>query len=321
MKKYPSIEQFRNVIRTVKTNHDYQGKDEKGESVYSHNSNYPTLKFKGTVKLHGTNAGIVKYPDGKIEFQSRERVLELESDNAGFMNKMHLLDFDKFFNKLSFNEFGAIYGEWCGGNVQKGVAINGLEKMFVIFGVKVDDEWVEIPEAFKDEENKIFNINQFKTSEVEIDFNSPELIQNRLIELTIDVENECPVGKHFGNIGIGEGIVFTSVDFPDLKFKSKGEKHSASKVKVLNEIDVVAMESINEFVELSVTENRLKQGLEVLKENGISIETKSIGEFLRWIVTDILKEEKDTLETSGLDEKKVKGAIVNKARFWFLNNF
>jgi hypothetical protein len=193
--------------------------------------------------------------------------------------------------------------------------------MFVIFGVKVDDKWIEIPETFKDEENKIFNINQFKKYDVEIDFNSPELIQNKLIELTIDVENECPVGKYFGNIGIGEGIVFTSVDFPDLKFKSKGEKHSASKVKVLNEIDVVAMESINEFVELSVTDNRLKQGLEVLKENGISIETKSIGEFLRWIVTDILKEEKDTLEISGLDEKKVKGAIVNKARVWYLNNF
>jgi hypothetical protein len=321
MKKYPSIEQFRNVIRTVKTNHDYQGKDENGESIYSHNSNYPTLKFKGTVKLHGTNAGVVKYADGKIEFQSRERVLTLDSDNSGFMNKMHLLDFEKYFSQLTFTESCAIYGEWCGGNVQKGVAINGLEKMFVIFGVKTDDEWIEIPVTFIDEENKIFNINQFKTYEVEIDFNNPELIQNKLIELTIEVENECPVGKYFGNIGIGEGIVFTSLKYPDLIFKSKGEKHSVSKVKVLNEIDVVAMESINEFIELSVTENRLKQGLQVLKENGILIETKSIGEFLRWIVTDVLKEEKDTLETSRLDEKKVKGAIVNKARVWFLNNF
>jgi hypothetical protein len=321
MKKYPSIEQFRNVIRTVKTNHDYQGKDENGESIYSHNSNYPTLKFKGTVKLHGTNAGVVKYADGKIEFQSRERVLTLDSDNSGFMNKMHLLDFEKYFSQLTFTESCAIYGEWCGGNVQKGVAINGLEKMFVIFGVKTDDEWIEIPVTFIDEENKIFNINQFKTYEVEIDFNNPELIQNKLIELTIEVENECPVGKYFGNIGIGEGIVFTSLKYPDLIFKSKGEKHSVSKVKVLNEIDVVAMENINEFIELSVTENRLKQGLQVLKENGILIETKSIGEFLRWIVTDVLKEEKDTLETSRLDEKKVKGAIVNKARVWFLNNF
>ena len=37
-------------------------------------------------------------------------------------------------------------------------------------------------------------------------------------------------------------------------------------------------------------------------------------------VTDVLKEEKDTLEASGLDEKKVKNAIVTKARMWFLNH-
>ena len=54
MKKYPSIDQFRNVIRAVKTNHDYQGKDtETGEPIYQHTSPYPTLTFNGTVKIHG----------------------------------------------------------------------------------------------------------------------------------------------------------------------------------------------------------------------------------------------------------------------------
>ena len=38
MKKYPSIEQFRNVIRSVKTNHDYQGKDEKSKAIYQKKS-------------------------------------------------------------------------------------------------------------------------------------------------------------------------------------------------------------------------------------------------------------------------------------------
>lgn len=61
MKKYPSIEQFRNVIKTVRFNHDFQGKDENGNPIYQHKENYPTLKFQGTVKLHGTNAAIVKY--------------------------------------------------------------------------------------------------------------------------------------------------------------------------------------------------------------------------------------------------------------------
>ncbi len=319
MKKYPSIEQFRNVIRTVKSIHDYQGKDEEGEPIYKHISNYPILKFQGTVKLHGTNAGIVKYSDGRLEFQSRERVLSLDDDNAGFMNTMMSKDLEFLFSGFKSNEYIAIYGEWCGGNIQKGVAINGVDKMFVIFGIKVDDVWVELQPHIQDNPKNIYNILQFPTYEIDIDFNTPELSQNKLIEMTIAVEECCPVGKFFDKEGIGEGIVFTCTTNQDLKFKSKGEKHSVTKVKTLNAIDVESVESINGFVESVVSENRLKQGISFFNENNIAVESKNTGEFLRWIVTDVLKEEKDTLEASGLDEKKVKNAIVTKARVWFLN--
>lgn len=254
MKKYPSIEQFRNVIRTVKSTHDYKGKDGDGNAIYQHTENYPTLKFQGTVKLHGTNASIVKYSDGRLEFQSRERVLSLEQDNANFMNEMIKIDLSFLFSNISFNDYCAVYGEWCGGNIQKGVAINGLNKMFVIFGIKVDDNWIELPKDLHSNDLSIYNILQFPTYEIDIDFNNPEIIQNKIIELTIDVENYCPVGKHFNKEGIGEGIVFTCTTNQDLKFKSKGEKHSASKVKVLNSIDVEEMATINEFIEMAVSE-------------------------------------------------------------------
>lgn len=72
MQKFTDIGQFREVIRAVKQHHDYVGKDENNEPIYKHDTPYPTLRFRGTVKLHGTNSAIVKYKD-KIEFQSRER--------------------------------------------------------------------------------------------------------------------------------------------------------------------------------------------------------------------------------------------------------
>jgi hypothetical protein len=319
MKKYSSIEQFRSVIREVRTRHDYKGKDDDGKAIYQHTENYPVLKFRGTVKLHGTNSGVVKYSDGRVEFQSRERVLTLEQDNAGFMNEMHQKDLTFLFNGIEFNDYCAVYGEWCGGNIQKGVAINGLPKMFVIFGIKVDDNWIDLPSYLHDNENGIYNILQFSTYEVDIDFNNPELVQNKIIEMTIGVEECCPVGKFFGKEGIGEGIVFTCVDNQDLKFKSKGEKHSASKVKTLNSVDVELMASINEFVEFAVTENRLQQGISFFKENNIEVDSKNTGQFIGWIVNDVLKEESDTLTTSGLNDKKVKNAITVKARTWFLN--
>lgn len=320
MKKYSSIEQFRNVIREVKAKYDYKGKDEEGKAIYNHTDNYPTLKFIGTVKLHGTNAGIVKYSDGRIEFQSRERVLSLEEDNAGFMATMMPKDLAFLFSGFTPKEYVAVYGEWCGGNIQKSVAINGLEKMFVIFGIKVDDEWVELPKHLYANENGIYNILQFPTYEIEVDFNHPELAQNKIIDMTIAVEECCPVGKYFGKEGVGEGIVFTCISNQDFKFKSKGEKHSSSKVKTLNPIDVEAMAGINEFVESAVSENRLEQGISFFKENNIEIDAKNTGQFLGWIVKDVLKEESDTMLANGLDEKKVKNAIVTKARVWFLNN-
>lgn len=319
MKKYPSIEQFRNVIRNVKAIHDYKGKDEEGNPIYKHTENYPTLEFKGTIKLHGTNAGIVKYSDGRIEFQSRERVLSLEEDNSGFMAAMMPIDLSFLFSGFKFNEYVAVYGEWCGGNIQKGVAINGLPKMFVIFGVMVDDKWVELPSFLYSNEDGIYNILQFPTYSIYIDFNSPELSQNKIIEETVKVEECCPVGKHFGKEGIGEGIVFTCVSNQDLKFKSKGEKHSVSKVKKLNPIDTEELGTINEFIESIVTENRLEQGVSYFKENNIEVDSKNTGEFLGWIVRDVLKEESDTITANGLDEKKIKNAIVQKARVWFLN--
>jgi len=317
MKKYPSIEQFRNVIRTVKSQHDFQGKDDDGSPIYKHLSPYPTLTFKGTIKLHGTNAGIVKTKEG-ITFQSRERELTLTSDNAGFALAMSNKNLDKLFSGIRFEDYAAIYGEWCGGNIQKGVAITGLPKMFVIFGLLIDDVWCEFRD--RDNEQGIYNICQFPTYEIDIDFNNPELAQNKLIDLTIAVEEQCPVGKYFGVEGIGEGIVFTCITDPTLKFKSKGEKHSSSKVKVLNSVDTEEVESIKEFVEYAVTDNRLNQALEHLKSDGIELHQKNTGDFIRWVVSDIIKEENDTIINNQINIKKANGQIAFKAKTWFFNN-
>ena len=320
MKKYSSIEQFRTVIKEVRMHFDFKGKDENGKAIYQHTENYPTLKFRGTVKLHGTNASIVKYSDGRFEFQSRERVLSLDDDNADFMAEMLQKNYQSLFDGIEFTDYIAIYGEWCGGNIQKKVALNKLPKMFVIFGVKVDGEWMDLTPILARNESRIYNILQFPSYEVDIDFNNPELVQNKIIELTVAIETSCPVGKQLGVEGTGEGLVFTCATNQHWKFKSKGEKHSVSKVKTLNAVDVELMKSISEFVDMAVTENRLEQGLSYFKENNIEIEPKNVGQFLRWIVTDVLKEESDTLEKSGLDDKKIKNAIVSKARIWYLNS-
>jgi len=315
MIKYPSIEQFRNIVRAVRTNHDYKGKDETGAAIYRHDSPYPTIEFTGTVKLHGTNAAIVKYKD-RIEFQSRERVLSLIQDNAGFMLTMMNQNLDPLFEGIDFNDHIAIFGEWCGQGIQKGVGISELPKRFVIFGCEVDGEWRQYHRVVAIPPN-VYNIISYQTWGIEIDFNNPELAQNELVRITEEVEKECPVAKSFGVSGIGEGVVWKSKN-QEYIFKVKGEKHSVSKVKTLASVDVEMVNGINEFVEKVVTENRLEQGFGVLcnRDNIIPDQTNT-GEFLKWMVTDVLKEEQDTIVQNQLEVKKVGAAVSKKAREWY----
>lgn len=318
MKPFPSIDQFRQIVREVKSHHDFQGKDENGDTKYLHSSPYPTITFNGTVKLHGTNAGIVKYKD-RVEFQSRERVLSLTQDNAGFMLAMMNKDLNLIFNQYYYTNYIAVYGEWCGQGIQKGIAISQLPKMFVIFAVNVDGVWndivnIDLPEG-------VYSINQFPSYELDIDFNSPELSQNKMIEITNEVEQECPVGKHFGVSGIGEGVVWKAKHNESFyQFKVKGEKHSVSKVKTLASVNVEMVENVNQFVENVVTENRLLQGIEFMQREGKELDQKITGDFLRWVHGDVIKEEADTIVANQLDVKKVNSAISAKARIWFFNH-
>lgn len=320
MKKFPSIEQFRNIVKVIRESHDYKGKNEEGSPIYNHTEPYPVIQFQGTVKLHGTNAAIVKYKD-RVEFQSRERVLSLQQDNSNFMLSMSNKNLDTLFGRMAreFNDYIAIYGEWCGKGIQKGVAISELDRMFVVFAVKVDDIWVT-PNYFYDNEQGIYNIHQFETYHIKIDFNNPELAQNKLSELTLKVEEECPVGSHFGVKGVGEGIVWTAnYNGNYYQFKVKGEKHSSTKVKTLASVDIDEVSNLNEFVSVVLTESRLNQGISFLKENNHSIDQTSTGTYLKWVVGDVFKEESDLIVKNQISTKKVGGSLSNKAREWYFN--
>lgn len=336
MIKFPSIEQFRTVIRHVKTHAQYAGRDENGDAIIDQSLPIPTLKFRGTVKLHGTNAGIVyDFATKEISYQSRERVLSLTSDNAGFMLAQSKYEdlWREYFEDHRFGELSsmAVYGEWCGAGIQKGVAISELPKMFVVFAAKFiytdgETEWappVNTEDPHVVEIPGVYEIEDFPSWEIEIDFNFPEIAQNKMIEITEAVENECPVGKHFGVSGIGEGVVWTCVsegwNNSGTWFKVKGEKHSVSKVKTLAAVDVEAVASLKAFVDSVVTEARLEQGLDnLVREQLKPMDMTSMGDFIRWVFNDVVKEETDTIVANGLDPKKLGGPIANVARPWFV---
>lgn len=317
MKKYPSIEQFRHVIKKVRTDHDYKGKDENEEPVYNHDSDYPIINFKAHVKKHGTNAAI-HWNKGSIAFQSRNNIITVQNDNFGFVAEMSKLNnmkalFDFFAETL---DDIVLYGEWCGKGIQENVALSQVDRMFVIFAAKINDKWADIPKSFAKYRKRhgccIWSNDEFPNWNFEIDFNSPEIAQNAIIEKTIEVENECPIGKYFGISGTGEGIVLEAFhNGQHYIFKSKGEKHSSSKVTKLANIDIEKIKNIKQFVFVAVTTNRLKQGLE-------NIEVRNVKHFIDWMIRDVFKEENDTIVQNNLDAGMIAKEIGNVARKWFL---
>lgn len=325
-KKFPSIEQFRNIITNVR------------QHCNKHEKPLPKLTFKGTVKVHGTNAGVGYDPQtGKLWCQSRERIITPFDDNAGFAKFVNENQwyFQRFLQQFAAGEAGEkviLFGEWAGPGIQKGVGVSELSmKMFFPFDIRIINEAMDVESRITLDELSDYQfpitdipatrpINTFKTWEIDIDFNEPQAVQNKLVELTMAVEAECPVAKEFGISGIGEGIVWEYAPL-GMRFKVKGEKHSTSNVRtvaVISEEDLARMKTADSFVDTVATENRLAQGLDKLREMGLPLEMRSIGEYLKWVGQDILKEEMDLIEAAALDRKEIMPRVTAKAKKYFM---
>lgn len=345
---YPETVQFRQTITYVRQNIGY--------GIGDRPKQLPTLKFTGTVKLHGSNVAIGYQQNMGYWFQSRNRVLSATSDHAGFVEHMDSL-VETYFNEYVFfscptireySEQGAtivIYGEWCGDNIQgqANVAITGLPKMFVIFKIKIIRHMqvsrrtgVNVQEKYKDNrdgfwldpeewsnvkwhEHSIYNIYDFPTYEINIDYNNPEFSQNTLTKITEDVERQCPVGTYFNRIGCGEGIVWTEwkETHGALTFKVKGREYSIVNSKILVPTHTLKFNSAQDFIEYACTINRMKQAYNCIHDELASVEAKDFSIFVRWLTEDIIKEEKDTMDVAHINPKDLIRLVTSKSQTWF----
>ena len=312
--KFGSIGQFRNFIKTMQ----YLG--------------WRKINLIGTVKIHGTNSSVgLDLKDNSLFYQSRNRVLSLDDDNYDFAkyiedNKFEFLKiFDEIKNKINTEKYDSIiiYGELAGKGIQNKVAVSQIDRFFAPFSIvgvnkdTVDELDVKLS---INESIRFYPVETFGVYNVQLDLDNVHLAQQEVKDLTINVENECPVGKYFGVSGTGEGIVFTD-ETKQYSFKSKGEKHSVSKVKVIADVDIEKINKIKDFVDYSVTENRLNQGIEYLKEMNKELDISSMGDFLRWLANDVLKEEQDVITGNGLDNdlKAIMKSVSSKGRKWFMD--
>ena len=331
--KMPSIEQFRHIVYNINRQSAFvEMKD--NEPVFDYLRPKPTLTAHGTVKLHGS-CSMVSGNDKDIWFQSKKRILSSTEDNNGFYAFCasrtdifkNLINQASEVNDISLKDnVITIFGEFAGKGIQKGVGIAEIPKSFFIFGCKVTPNDTE-KEAYwisshflKSPDDRIYNIEDYKTYEVEIDFNHPELVNNKFLEIVKEVENECPVAKEFGISGVGEGVVWAIMyKGVPLRFKTKGEKHSKSKVKTVKPVDLEKLNKIDRCVEEITHEWRFIQALtEVFGvDYEHNINRKRMGEYMKWINKDTLKEEYDIIGKYNLDVKEVMSGVNRKAKEFF----
>lgn len=344
--KFPSVEQFRNIVANINRSYNFVGLDENGDAIYDETKVKPTLKWISTTKCHGTNFSVVFNEIDGLWAQSREHTINPIHDNAGSAFFAHANDeiFKSLIRKLAttynidltLNNI-VLYMEWCGKGIQKGVGIANLDKSAFIFPhAKVapispsENEvnyWIPTivdGENISSKEHRIYNIMDFKTQSIDIDFNNPQLYQNKIIEMTLEVENECPVAKAFGyDNTVGEGLVFHHLTNNGVLYlwKSKGEKHSNSKVKTLKTVDDVKLNRVisvvNQVCSPSRFDQMLTQSCNLM--NGGMVERKYLGDFIRLVINDVIKEESDVIAEAGLEPKDLNSKISEVARRFFFD--
>jgi hypothetical protein len=303
----------------------------------------PLIEMIGTVKLHGTHADIVVYPDDSMRLQSRNRLsLDVGRDNYDCAKSLlpkrtealnlrdDIVTRWRELNpgtKLDEHAPVIIAGEWIGPGVQKSVAIEKLPtRSFVILSISVNDVWLP-SKPYGDicnEKAGIYNISRGGFFTAAFDINDPGPYMKHMNTLTLEVEACCPFAKSFSLSGIGEGIVWRPIRVDlcgDAKFwlKTKGPLHRVSNIDKVpkNMVDMESIERARTFAEATLTEIRLQQAWDYLGEMGFVKDKSSTQKFNGWLNKDIEMEEKGEIDRLGVDKQALRKAVVEIGRIWY----
>jgi len=335
MSNMPSIGKITDTIEQVKRNTYYIETKEDGTVVTDETLTLPVIRFYGTVKTHGTFAGISYDPvKDEITPLSKGSKLSIQKDNAGFAQfvENRKEQFKKFLSELPAEEGTEfeLCGEFVGKGIQKGVAVSELPKMYLLFGLRYklpneDWEWAQVPNTVLGTIAKsiddVYSIFNFKRYNIFIDFNNPKEANDQIEKWVQEIDEKCPVGEHFGVENHGEGIVWVGYHKGErYSFKSKGESHSKTvkRNKQKREKDPQEEQKL-EFAERVTPDWRLDQMYNETIDtiNGGRGDIKKMGDFIKAVLNDIIKEEQQEFKNSGFIVKDIQKFVSNISRDYF----
>lgn len=353
--KFESIERLEVVLKTIKHKSFMIGLDGENKPIYNTSLPLPTVEITLTEKIHGMNASVCYSNKEGIYFQKRSEIINDKNDNWGFgeFAKERSAIFMELIIKLAKeNNINldthriSLFGEFAGTGIQKGSALDGMSKKFIIFQkFKVsnvneelraeDTKWYKTKIADKwicSELHSIFNIMNHFVKIVSFNFANFDEEYQDLNDILLDIENSSPIGEYLGKLNnIGEGLIGNFEFLGDeYTFKIKGSKFQRTSVKKPKfNIDNELIQKKLECALKVCQPFRLEQvWMEIFEFNGVSFDTepniKKLGDFIKKVITDIIKEETIAFEEFNLTPKEVFPFISKICSKWFfeqLKNF
>lgn len=311
---FPSINNARTVVKKVI------------ETCISEDTD--TCEIEATTKIHGTCSAIVKHDiDGPITFQSRNRIITKDDDNASFAATMlkHMECVQRMFSEIEKVKTGIfpiiVYGEWCGQGIQKNVAMNSVKKCFIIFKIVLgrDQEsgWVNMDDYAHIKVPPIIrNIREVPVYTFILNKISFEKDLKLIDDVVQEIDKQCPYALQiFGVHGYGEGLVLKPKRLHSSNYwwKQKGESHQITLPKthlIVNN----SHKAERDFAMQYVTFERLLSAKEALHLDTTTKDIKDImkqfSKITNWVVNDIKREE--TFDNK--DESATKTAITARVR-------
>lgn len=278
------------------------------------NRGLKSISIRGTVKLHGANSSVVVERDGSYTVCSRDRAIGVCDPDPLNMNIMYSKIGQETIQRVASQLIGdadkvVLYGELIGRGVQHNVAVSEIERCVVLFqATRVYEdgtmEDVDI-ESLVIDDSDYFNIYDFGVFEGT--FTDFEELQTFVSACTNDVDRKCPVGCFMApssKVKSGEGVVWKiKLQYEDgtettHTVKSKGTSHKrASGVQIAkrdNELNDIQNKALDNFIQITMNNDRLEQGFDYLKSIGATEFTIAyIGDYIKWVKDDIAKEHQD----------------------------
>lgn len=299
--------------------------------IVTHPEKFPeNIHLTGTVKIHGTNCSVCD--DGTERwFQSRKQIITRETDRFLCFAKERNSVFDEIFasiRKKHPDGTAVLYGEFFGQGIQKNVAVCQLPNAYALFAAKIffenkDSFWLPVDtlKSFSHPESRIYTVYDFSTFDIDVDLKNWEKAKDNMYALAQSVEDDCPVGRALGATGRGEGIVWqhlaTESEPYVIRLKTKGrmfeatDRYNAGQMKGHEhksqqpkkpQVDFrIMQEQIDIFLDAVLTDARIDQGLS---------ENHDLAAFQKWLVADIMREERVTIA----EKKFVPGPLVSAIR-------